>query len=419
MKKLPPKASRDRHTLYLFAAIGLVALFARIAAYTYLPPERISDAAIYDAVARNLIAGNGYSINGIDPTMERTPTYPVFLALVYSLSGGTTSAVLIVQAILGVATTFVTGWLATQLFDRRVGYLAAFLVATYPALIYYDTRLLREGFTGFLLIGTLCLSWLARAGRPWQLLLVGFALACLSMCRPETLVVFIPTVLIVSRLDLKPTRIARPAIYILLPILFVWLPWTARNYTTFGTLSPIRAGIASTVWFGNRWAATGGDDQASQDRAHLKESFQSKALGATEGELDGRFKDEIADDLLSRPLWFVEMVGKKAVMYWKDANGVRRTLPRIHPSLPILLNTYYYGLLALAVFSAWIGRSSISIRTLLYTILIYWATYALLHVRNRYRVPILPIVFILSASSLTYITGEIRRLAGLRDSTTS
>ena len=73
----------------------------------------------------------------------------------------------------------------------------------------------------------------------------------------------------------------------------------------------------------------------------------------------------------------------------------------------------------MAVFSAWIGRSSISIRTLLYTILIYWATYALLHVRNRYRVPILPIVFILSASSLTYITGEIRRLAGLRDSTNS
>ena len=91
------------------------------------------------------------------------------------------------------------------------------------------------------------------------------------------------------------------------------------------------------------------------------------------------------------------MVGEKAILFWKNANGVKRTLPKIHPILPIALNTYYYALLLLALFAAIRNRNNKTVRIFAGTIVLYTAMYALLHVRNRYRVPLLPIVFVLTS----------------------
>lgn len=414
-EKIPSNSGRRTRRL-AWIAIGILILTIRMGFAAKFPPDmEWSDAAIYDSIALNLLAGNGYSTDGIQPSRDRPPAYPFFLTLIYAVIGRNLYVVVFLQSLLAVLTAYLSARLAEHVFDERAGWLVALLVATYPALIYYDTRTLREGPTAFFVVLTVYLAWRAAAGSRRALFFCGVCIAVSSMNRPETLVLIVPACLI-SLWGRPRQEILKLICLVLIPIFACWVPWSIRNKVTFGSWSPVRAGLVSTIWFGSRWAASGGDDQTPEARAAIRSEFRTKIKGASDAEFETRFKDDLSQDVLGRPLWFIQMVGKKAVMFWKDANGVKKTLPRIHWTLPIALNTYYYSLLLLALLACVVFRHRLPVRHLLITIVIYAGTYAILHVRNRYRVPLLPIVFILSSGGLVYLFDRFRdRLSAARN----
>tara|TARA_Y100000588_G_scaffold310130_1_gene335498 strand:+ start:1962 stop:3212 length:1251 start_codon:yes stop_codon:yes gene_type:complete len=381
--------------------IGIAALLVRLSFSAGVPPDwEWGDAGFYDQIALNLLAGNGFSVDGVEPTRIRPPTYPVFLAAIYGVVGRNLNAVVFVQSLLGAITCILIHWIALHLFGRRAGWVAAVIAVCYPALIYYDTRILREGPTAFLIALTF---WIALKGKrgEWTSatapFITGIVLAVVSMCRIESVVLFAPATFLLAGNDLDLKTLVRRAGLVLVPILLVWIPWTARNYNTFGTLSPVTSGVASAMWFGSRWAASGADDQTPEARAALKAETRQVYDRTGEAGVERAFFALLLDDILDRPGWWATMVGEKAILFWKNANGVKRTLPKIHPILPIALNTYYYALLLLALFAAIRNRNNKTVRIFAGTIVLYTAMYALLHVRNRYRVPLLPIVFVLTS----------------------
>jgi 4-amino-4-deoxy-L-arabinose transferase-like glycosyltransferase len=381
--------------------IGLFALALRLAFSVGVPPDwEWGDAGNYERIAINLLAGNGYSTDGIEPTRVRPPTYPLFITAIYGIFGQERYAVVVAQSLLGSLTCLLAGWIASRLFGRTAGWVAGVIAAFYPALIYYDTRMLREGPTAFLLALTIWAALKGRSGewpRPKAGLLTGCLLATVSLCRPETILFSLPAVVLASGQSLHVRALLRSGLLALLPIVIVWVPWTARNYATFGTLSPVTAGAAAALWFGSRWAASGADDQTPEARATLRAETQTIYDETTESQVERQFFDLFVQDLLNRPGWWTAMVGEKAILFWKNANGVKRTLPKIHPILPIALNMYYYTLLALAILAAIRYRNNATVRIFAGTIILYTAMYAVLHVRNRYRVPLLPIVFVLTS----------------------
>ena len=378
-----------------------LAFCIRVGFAHYTPTERTwVDSSAYHGIAANLLAGNGYSLDGLEPTRIRPPTYPAFLAVVYAVAGVRPYAAVVVQSLIGALTCLLAYLVGRRIFGDRAGLIAAGIVAVYPASIYYDTRILREGLCAFLVTLGLWLAILTRE-RPTSSnrypVLYGVLVGLMTMCRPELLV---PSSAI-SLIFLCPTkdirRTLKQAMLVALPVLCLWIPWTVRNYVTFGSFSPITAGLGSVLWFGNRWAEIGGDSHTSNDRTELQARTQ-EMLKVPEAEIDRQFRSEALQDLSERPGWYATMVLRKMVMFWKDANGVKKTLPRIHPALGTVLNTLYYGLLLLAIVTvilSW-GRN-LWVAPMLGIILTYMMTYALLHVRNRYRVPILPLVFVLSA----------------------
>lgn len=381
--------------------VAIAALVLRLAFSAGVPPDwEWGDAGSYELIALNLLAGNGFSLDGVQPTRLRPPTYPVFIATVYGLFGQERFAVVVAQSVIGSLTCLLVGFITAQIFGRRAGWIAACIAVGYPALIYYDTRMLREGPTAFLLVLTV---WVALKGRTreWTRKRAGIAtgvvVAIVSACRPETIIVYAPAVLLLAGTELTLRSFARWGAIVLVPILIVWIPWTARSYASFGTLSPVTSGVASAMWFGSRWAASGADDQTPEARAALKAETQEIYDRTDEAQVEERFFSLFLGDIAERPGWWASMVGEKAILFWKNANGVKRTLPKIHPILPIALNMYYYTLLALAILAAIRYRNNATVRILAGTIILYTAMYALLHVRNRYRVPLLPIVFVLTS----------------------
>ena len=405
------------HTIRPHIPIALILLLSaalRFGLSGFAPPRDLwADAAAYHQIALNMVNGHGYSAATeapFAPTRYRTPTYPVFIAAVYAVFGPNYEWVLVVQRLLGICTVYLVFLIAKTCWNTRACLIAALIAAAYPALVYYDNLLLRESLTGFLIACIAYLFLLPGAKNRNHLLGLGALFAVVSMCRPETLVLSG----IVGYGLFKPLRTLknqwRSIALFALPILMVWVPWTARNYVTFGSLSPITNGLGSVLWFGNRWAEIGGDNRTDAAHQNLRESTLAvKAeIKAEEAKLDRTFFNAALRDLAGKPIWFARMTARKMVMFWKDANGVKKTLPAIHPALPVLVNTYYYTLLLLALFGAVYYRRHPQARAIFGLILTYMMVYALLHVRNRYRIPILPLVFVLSAGGFQALWDILR-----------
>ena len=407
---------RFRASDFLLWGILLCAVIFRLAFSTHMGPRaRWSDAGAYHNIAVNLVEGRGYSENGREPTRVRTPTYPAFLAVVYTVTGPSPQAAVVVQSLLGALTVYLVFLLTRRVFDHRAGLLAALIAAFYPALIYYDTRILREGLAALLLAAAVLLAvdtWPKRSTSQ-RLLAVGGLIAAMSMCRPEMILLTVPVGYLLVRPIRQVRRIWRPALFVALPVLLVWVPWTARNWVVFGSPSPITAGLGTTLWFGQRWADIGGEDRLAADHARLHKRtvdiLESNISGGNEANVERTFLRMVLDDVSRRPGWFAAMVFKKMYLFWKDANGVKRTLPAIHPLLAHIHNAYYYALLALAVLGVAVGaRRREWVLPILGVILSYMVVYALGNLRNRYRVPVLPLVFVLSAGGFWALYDLVR-----------
>jgi 4-amino-4-deoxy-L-arabinose transferase-like glycosyltransferase len=388
--------SSDRNILL---GVFVLALLLRIFCLTILPPTREwADAGTYDTLASQIIEGKGFTSSSGAPTRIRPPVYPLFVAATYFVTGRSPLAAAVVQTLIGSLAAALLYFIAIRFADRRVALTASFIAATYPALIFYDSRLLREGFTASLVVLSALAAFRAKKKQTAvSYLTLGAALGTVSMCRPETVLLAVPLFWIAMPAMRPISRVIRPAAIIAGTILLAWTPWTVRNVIHFGSVSPVHAGLGSTLWFGSRWAANNGDDHTTTDRQALQQETRTIQRQAGKEKADGVFFVRVLNDIGERPYWFAHMVGRKALMFWKDANGVRKTLPKVHPWMPIVVNTYYYSLLALAALGAVHFRHRIDTSKIAVLIISYMGIYAVLHVRNRYRIPILPMVFLLSS----------------------
>lgn len=244
-----------KRIIILFAG----ALVLRLVALLLFPAHgSIEDDAVdYDRIARNLLAGHGYSLATAapyTPTMARDPLYPFVLAAMYALGGGSVTVALIVQAVLSAFTpslVYLLGWelsgrpLSTE--KDRGALLAAWFTAFYPVLVVSSSYVLTEWLATLVLTGALFLfvravrcggvGWAAASG-------VAFGLLALTRVTAQLLPIGLGVLLLsgvplsrwLPRLSLPPLRVALRVIVPLLAFFaLIVLPWSLRNHAAFGT----------------------------------------------------------------------------------------------------------------------------------------------------------------------------------------
>ena len=199
------------------------------------PYADVYDIYYYWILARNMIAGKGYTVMG-EAHDWYLPGYPVIVAISSLLIGDIEFSALLISAILGSLTIPLTFLLVKTVSNEKVALLSSSLVLINPQHITHTSRAISEGMALLFIIVLLYLLILAIREKSTVLLyLCTFVSGALFLTRYPSLI-FFPTV-IISLLLLRK-RISWPSKPIFLGVLVILICfsgiWFLRNYILFG-----------------------------------------------------------------------------------------------------------------------------------------------------------------------------------------
>src|SRR5215475_2360437 len=388
----------------LYAAVGL--------AYSLVLGDKIRyyDEEVYVGLARRLVAGEGYTLDGVSPTAYRPPGYPFLLAAVDALGGG-----IVAMRLIGVAALAGAGLLAYRLGERvhsRVaGALAAVLVAFYPLLVFTAGTLYPQVPALFLLLLVIWLGLRAvelPAGWPRRAAAAGAGLAggLLTLAVPT----FAVSVLAVAGW-LALRRESRPAARRVVPLLLIAtavLPgaWCVRNALQLHAFVPVSTNNGINLVLGNSEGVTAGGGRVGDIERYEREAA---AHVLSEVEQD-RFYQEAGRR------WIREHPGEAAVLYAeKVANNFSfrnelATSAQRSPVQDMVSAVSYYPLLALFALRLLLARrwkltglEKLLVALVLGNVLLL----AVFYTRLRFRVPLDGLMLVTSAAMLAeLLTGH-------------
>jgi 4-amino-4-deoxy-L-arabinose transferase-like glycosyltransferase len=385
-------ATRLRPVLLLFvAALGLRLAF--VLAYPQQP--LLADSLDYDRLARSVASGRGFRDAHGEPETLRAPLYPLFVAGLYRMGGGPDPArVRVVQGVLGALVPVAVLSLGLACFRPRVAWLAAGVVACYPAFVAYTGLVLTETLACLLVSVVALVAVRAASTRAlaWSALL-GLALGLTALCRAELAAVAVAMGLATLAVTAGSwgARLARAAAMGAC-FLLALLPWTIRNYRTLGAFVPLTTDGWRTLWIASypeRWLEWKAEEPVL--------SIEAGAKGPLER--SQRFRAAALDNLRSHPGAYAAMVLRRVPLlliggHSNTIAGLEGTTagsrgPVLLLKLALLaLNTL---LLLLTAAGLWLCRGRWPALWPLYvTLLVPPIVYLLLFAVPRYLIPVMP-----------------------------
>jgi 4-amino-4-deoxy-L-arabinose transferase-like glycosyltransferase len=231
------------------------------------PPEPGSDSLEYDTYAWNLAQGRGY--RGMSPdvtdrdhlTAYRLPGPSLVWAGAFAIFGHRYAAVRVLHCLTGAASVALVFVIGKRTFGRTVGLLAAAGMAVWPFALYYSAQLLSEPLeTLWLLAYVAAALEFAACPTPIRAAAAGLLLG-LALITRGNIVLFLPLSVFWAVVQFRgQMRAMAWALAIPLVAVATLIPWTARNYTVFGTLVPLSTGSGDVLLgSNNRAVATDSD----------------------------------------------------------------------------------------------------------------------------------------------------------------
>lgn len=229
----------------------------------------IQDAEYHDYWAHGMATGQWAPPTGYhDPEIQqhpyfRPPGYAFFLAGIYRLTGGSVYAAVVLQMILGLMNIGLVYMIARNTAGRGAACTAAFIMAVYWPLIFFEALLLDTILHLTLMLSALLVlgkCTLLRVRHPCMNTLAGgLLLGCAAVVRPTTLL-FIPIATIWMGWWLyhdRRSRIFRQLLILLLGCILAIMPVTLRNVIKTGQPVLISANGGLMLYMGNNVEATG------------------------------------------------------------------------------------------------------------------------------------------------------------------
>ncbi len=319
MTDLREKASRHRWLIVIF----LLALAIRLAAVLTVP-EGIhwKDGLEYDSFAASLQRDHAYLNQWGNPSAYRPPGYPVLLLL----CGRNSTAVRIVQSILGAVTVLLVYLAGKKISGGRSGLLAAALAAVYPLHIYAAGTYYPAVLLTFFLCAVFLLIIDGRRENSIGKLSAAGALAGLMALTKGS---FLPAMFLAAvwlaaerqggdasgggpqlRLRLKQAAV------FMIPVLVITGLWGIRNYRALGSFRPLSTNSGYNFWLGS-YPGVKADTGNRKLPGQREEELSIRRAHRGEAELDRAFLRRGLEHVREDPGRFASLVISKALNFWR------------------------------------------------------------------------------------------------------
>jgi tetratricopeptide (TPR) repeat protein len=378
----------------------------------------VVDARTYDQMAR-VLAGRGELTQDF---FWQPPFYPLVLAAIYALTGGSIVAAKVAQLLLGAVTAALAFALGARLFGRTAGLAAGLMTAFYMPLVFFEGELLSAGWAAFFASATL-LALIRAAEKPagGRFFIFGLLGILGLTARPELLAFFAAgagwlAIHTFRRSRPKAAATALAAAVAGFLVVAVPMGFLGRAATGKFRILPFSGGV--NFYIGNNpdskktvGIRPGYDWQkllAFPERYGLREITQKEAF----------FRDRAVDYILREPGRFLEGLVYKTRQFFTSREIVRNIEIYVFRRWSWLLRIgvwkwgrfgFPFGLL-LALASVGAAMRARSIPAPLWLFLAFYpAAVILIFVAGRYRVPFVPALAVLAGGGAAALAETIRK----------
>jgi len=337
-------SSRQRFK-YLMILVLLLAFSIRMLVFSAMANDSEkffqNDSVLYQKLAVNLHEFRQFGLlteEGWGPHINRTPLYPGFLAIVYTVFGVQPAVAMLVQGLISTVTVALAYRLGQLWNGPRIGALVAILMSLEVVSIFYTSQLMTETlFSFFLLAGVVACSAMIQH-RKWQYGLVsGMMLGLAALTRPLVFYL-IPVIVVLSVLLYvggKKQRVLG-AFSIFLTFAIIITPWLTRNYNLTGR---IVMSVNQAMYLKDSVSQMRAFQQGipfRQAREELLEEVEretSEAVRRDPAKLAAYYERKFPAEILTnwRAYAFVHLRGSMLLFVVPAANVVARTLGWLHP----------------------------------------------------------------------------------------
>lgn len=374
-----------------------------------LAPPKVSDLHTYIKLGSDIARGIWPAEFYYQPFY-----YAVFLPVIYLCSGFSLWAVVFVQAVLGGATTFITGLIGRELFGRTAGVIAAVLTAISTPLLLYAPFHQNETLQCFNL--TLLFYLLLKAMRRKRLIYwaaVGAAAGIAVLTRGNILL-FVPLLLLALWIE-KNISLKKKLLFTVVTLgifMLVQLPFILHNTRARGKLTGPSTAADAVLALGNTPESPPGGRNAYLPAGPMEypQSFHDFMENTGKGI---SVPQQMLQWMIREPGAFFELQFRKLLLFWDG-----RELPNnvslygegeFSTLLKVLLPGRSHVILTFALagmlfFVSGIRKRYLFRRTMLYGfVVIYWGAVAIFYILSRFRAPILPLTAVFAGAFLSIV----------------
>jgi len=380
----------------------------------FIQPVTGSDAHFYLQWAKDIVRGN---VLGKD-VFYALPVYPYFLSLAYLFSGGEIFGLILIQILIGAINCGLIYILGKKLFNNQVGIIASIIACGYLMFIFYDRMLLPTSLAIFLGL-LLALLLLKIKDNPsltgWFGAGTLLGLCTLTRASFSLLAIFIFFWIL---FECKKEPLRHPVLYCLgfiLPFFLIIGAITLRNYLVAKDPVLITAHSGINFYIGNNPQANGlfrappylraTQSGLIEDARIVAEKISGRRLKASE--VSNFWFEKALNFIKSQPLNFLELLGKKFVLFWNGKEHIDDMEFYIFGEeawflkLPLFRFSLICPLALLGMFLSWPKRK----RVMILYLFVFSLTLATIFffINSRYRLMVAPYLIIFAGQALWHI----------------
>ncbi len=398
---------REYLVLFVILVLGLTVRTAALLMFDHNPE---SDEITYRAIALNILSGNGV-LDDMGNRAMYNAGYPLFvLAPIFYFFGKNLLAARLANLILGLVSIVLCYFVAREAGAGRIGRLlaAAFWALYLPACLYV-VYLFKENLMIPLMLGIMwCALRLSRKEDFKTAVLCGILFGLIAMVGNAAFALTGAVALALLILQASFSQRVKLLSVMLIAAVIVAMPWVIRNYLVVG--APIlNTNGGFNLYLGNNPVANGWFVSiADTPRGPTWESLRKRGEVAASEVL----KQEAIAWIKANPAAFAFLAIKKAVYFWTPPVHKLDVATGMERIVRMSWLVQYVLIVAVAFLSLFLKslRTNRQIIILWVGVLGYTAIHMLFYVIFRYRLPIMPIVAVISAMTIeAYVISYLKR----------